>query len=179
MTLPPLYYGTIDATPLWICLLHDAWRAGLADAEVIDLLPALERALTWLTEVADTDGDGFLDYLDASGRGLANQGWKDSADAIRFSDGRIAEGSIALCEVQGYAYEAAISGATLLEAFGRPGADRLRGWAANLADRFRAAFWCGDGRQPLSGPGAGRQQASGRFTDQQHRASARYRLAER
>ena len=101
--------------------------------------------MTWLTETADTDGDGFLDYLDAGGRGLANQGWKDSADAIRFSDGRIAEGSIALCEVQGYAYEAAISGATLLEAFGRPGADRLRGWAANLADRFRAAFWCGDG----------------------------------
>ena len=98
---------------------------GWPTAEVIDLLPALESALTWLTETADTDGDGFLDYLDASGRGLANQGWKDSADAIRFSDGRIAEGSIALCEVQGYAYEAAISGATLLEAFGRPGADRL------------------------------------------------------
>ena len=145
MTLPPLYYGTIDATPLWICLLHDAWRAGLADAEVVDLLPALERALTWLTDVADSDGDGFLNYLDASGRGLANQGWKDSADAIRFHDGRIAEGSIALCEVQGYAYEAAISGATLLESFGRPGADRLRGWAADLAERFRAAFWCGDG----------------------------------
>ncbi len=143
MTLPPLYYGTIDATPLWICLLHDAWRAGLADAEVIDLLPALEGALTWMTDVADTDGDGFLDYLDASGRGLTNQGWKDSADAIRFSDGRIADGSIALCEVQGYAYEAAISGATLLEAFGRPGGEGLRGWAANLADRFRAAFWYG------------------------------------
>ena len=145
MTLPPLYYGTIDATPLWICLLHDAWRAGLADAEVIDLLPALEGALTWMTDVADTDGDGFLDYLDASGRGLTNQGWKDSADAIRFSDGRIADGSIALCEVQGYAYEAAISGATLLEAFGRPGGEGLRGWAANLADRFRAAFWYGTG----------------------------------
>ena len=150
MTLPPLYYGTIDATPLWICLLHDAWRAGLGDAQVAELLPALESALTWLTEVADIDGDGFLEYLDASGRGLANQGWKDSADAIRFRDGRIAEGSVALCEVQGYAHEAAISGAALLEAFDRPGADRLRGWAANLADQFRAAFWCGtcDDRYP-------------------------------
>ena len=179
MTLPPLYYGTIDATPLWICLLHDAWRAGLGDAQVTELLPALESALTWLTEVADIDGDGFLEYLDASGRGLANQGWKDSADAIRFRDGRIAEGSVALCEVQGYAHEAAISGAALLEAFDRPGADRLRGWAADLSDRFRAAFWCGAGDRPLSRPGAGRQQASGRLTDQQYRASPRNRLAQR
>jgi glycogen debranching enzyme len=144
-SLPPLYYGTIDATPLWICLLHDAWRAGLPEDEVVALLPVLQGALDWLTRYADADGDGFLEYLDTSGHGLANQGWKDSGDSVRFADGRIAEGSVALCEVQGYAYEAAIDGAALLEAFDRPGADTYRRWAAELAERFRAAFWCGEG----------------------------------
>ncbi|MFL6065961.1 MAG: glycogen debranching N-terminal domain-containing protein, partial [Friedmanniella sp.] len=145
MSLPPLYYGTIDATPLWVCLLHDAWRAGLPEAEVRELLPALQQALGWLLEYFDADGDGFGEYLDATGHGLANQGWKDSRDSVRFADGRIAAGPVALCEVQGYAYEAAVCGATLLEAFERPGAERLRGWAAELADRFRVAFWCGEG----------------------------------
>jgi glycogen debranching enzyme len=145
MSLPPLYYGTIDATPLWVCLLHDAWRAGLAEADVVELLPALEAALTWLLDRFDADGDGFGEYLDRSGHGLANQGWKDSRDSVRFADGRIAEGTVALCEVQGYAHEAAVSGAALLDAFDRPGADELRRWAAALADRFRAAFWCGKG----------------------------------
>jgi glycogen debranching enzyme len=145
MSLPPLYYGTIDATPLWVCLLHDAWRAGLPDPEVAEMLSHLERALAWVTESFDADGDGFGEYLDASGHGLANQGWKDSADSVRFSDGTIADGPVALCEVQGYAYEAAVAGAALLEAFGRPGADRSRAWAAALAERFRASFWCGSG----------------------------------
>ncbi|SDT38119.1 Amylo-alpha-1,6-glucosidase [Friedmanniella luteola] len=150
MSLPPLYYGTIDATPLWVCLLHDAWRAGLPDPEVQALLPALEAALGWLLEYFDADGDGFGEYLDASGHGLANQGWKDSADSVRFRDGRIADGPVALCEVQGYAHEAAVAGAALLDAFDRPGAERLRAWAATLAERFRAAFWVGegDGRYP-------------------------------
>ncbi|GAA1435780.1 glycogen debranching N-terminal domain-containing protein [Microlunatus lacustris] len=145
MALPPLYYGTIDATPLWVCLLHDTWRAGLPEAEVRELLPALEAALGWLLEHFDADGDGFGEYLDASGHGLANQGWKDSADSVRFRDGRIADGPVALCEVQGYAHEAALAGAALLEAFERPGAERLRTWAATLARRFRAAFWVGEG----------------------------------
>jgi len=145
MSLPPLYYGTIDATPLWICLLHDAWRAGLPEPDVADLVPALERALAWLIDCGDADDDGFLEYRDASGHGLANHGWKDSFDSIRFHDGRVAEGPVAICEAQGYAYEAAIDGATLLDAFGRPGADRYRSWAAELADRFRASFWCGTG----------------------------------
>ena len=144
-SLPPLYYGTIDATPLWVCLLHDAWRAGLGEAEVATLLPVLEGALDWLVTYGDADGDGFLEYVDASGHGLANQGWKDSGDSVRFADGRIAEGPVALCEVQGYAYEAAIGGAALLEAYGRPGAERYRRWAADLAAKFRAAFWCGEG----------------------------------
>ncbi len=149
-SLPPLYYGTVDATPLWICLLHDAWRAGLAERQIVELLPVLEGALGWLTDYGDADGDGFLEYVDTSGHGLTNQGWKDSADAVRFADGRIAEGPVALCEVQGYAYEAAIAGAELLAAFGRSGAEAYRAWAATLADRFRADFWCGegDGRYP-------------------------------
>ena len=142
-TLPPLYYGTVDATPLWVCLLHDAWRAGLDEADVAELLPALEAALGWITAQTSAPGaEGFLRYVSAGSQGLANQGWKDSADAVRFSDGTFAEGAIALCEVQGYAYEAAISGAALLEAFDRPGAEALRTWAAALAERFRGTFWC-------------------------------------
>ena len=147
MSLPPLYYGTIDATPLWVCLLHDAWRAGLPEEDVVALLPALEAALGWLLEHFDADGDGFGEYRDATGRGLANQGWKDSRDSVRFADGRVAEGPVALCEVQGYAHEAARSGAALLDAFGRPGAERLRSWAADLAIRFRSTFWCGTGAE--------------------------------
>jgi N-terminal domain of (some) glycogen debranching enzymes/Amylo-alpha-1,6-glucosidase len=143
--LPPLYYGTIDATPLWICLLHDAWRAGLPDADVTELLPALEQALRWLIDRGNADDDGFLEYRDASGHGLANHGWKDSFDSIRFHDGTVAAGPVALCEAQGYAYEAAMAGASLLDAFGRPEGDRYRTWAAELADRFRASFWCGIG----------------------------------
>ena len=144
MTLPPLYYGTVDATPLWVCLLHDAWRAGLADDDVTQLLPPLEAALGWLTaQTAVVAGvEGFVRYVSAGSQGLANQGWKDSGDAVRFADGSFAEGAIALCEVQGYAYEAAVSGAALLEAFDRPGAEDLRAWAERLAGRFRAAFWC-------------------------------------
>ena len=146
--LPATYYGTIDATLLWISLLHDAWRWGLAPSLVGELLPHLEAALGWLAEYADPDGDGFLEYRDESGRGLANQGWKDSGDAVRFHDGRLAAPPIALAEVQGYAYRAALDGAALLDSFGRPGGDRWRSWAAALATRFRAAFWVSEGGYP-------------------------------
>jgi glycogen debranching enzyme len=142
--LPPLYYGTIDATPLWICLLHDAWRWGMPADQVRALLPSLAAALAYLRDYGDADGDGFLEYIDESGSGLANQGWKDSGDAIRFADGRIAAPPVALCEVQGYAYEAASRGADLLEAFGEPGAPEWRAWAGELAAAFRAAFWVAD-----------------------------------
>ena len=100
--------------------------------------------LAWLADHGDADGDGFLEYLDASGHGLTNQGWKDSGDSIRWHDGTIAEGPIALCEVQAYAYEAARDGAAVLDAFGRAGGERWRDWAAALRDRFRSAFWCED-----------------------------------
>lgn len=141
--LPPVYFGTVDATALWVCLLHDAWRSGLADADVEALLPAMERALEWIVEHGDGDGDGFLDYVDETGSGLANQGWKDSGDSVQWRDGTLAEGPIALVEVQAYAYEAAIGGAAILHAFGRDGS-RWRSWAEGLADRFRSAFWTED-----------------------------------
>ena len=122
-TLPPVYFGTVDATALWVCVLHDAWRWGMAPEDVEALLDPMEAALAWLVDRADSDGDGFLEYVDLSGHGLANQGWKDSGDSIQFSDGALARPPISLSEVQGYAYEAANSGAVLLEAFGRSGGD--------------------------------------------------------
>src|SRR5690606_33500224 len=92
-------------------------------------------------EHGDADGDGLLEYVDESGRGLANQGWKDSGDSVQWRDGRLATGPIALAEVQGYAFEAAIGGAAILEHFGRGDPARWRAWAQGLAGRFREAFW--------------------------------------
>jgi hypothetical protein len=148
--LPPLYYGTVDATPLWVCLLADARDAGMPEAEVRDLIPALRAALTWITDFGSGTGSGFLDYVDETGHGLANQGWKDSGDSIQWRDGRLAEGPIALCEVQAYAYEAAVRGAQLLDDLGEDGGAELREWAAELRERFRAAFWVAtpEGRYP-------------------------------
>lgn len=143
LALPPLYYGTVDATPLWISLLHDAWRWGLPAAEVHALLPNLERALGWMSDHG-LGASGFLQYADASGHGLSNQGWKDSGDSIQFGDGRLARPPIALCEVQAYAHAAALHGAALLDAFDRPGSDRWRQYAATLQRRFREAFWTTD-----------------------------------
>ena len=148
--LPPVYYGTVDATALWVSLLHDAWRWGLPAEQVAELLPALEGALRWLGR-----HDEFVSYRDESGRGLSNQGWKDSPDAVRYSDGTLAAPPIALCEVQGYAYAAARQGADLLDAFGRPGADGWRAWATRLAGRFRERFWV-DGYPAIALDGAGR-----------------------
>jgi glycogen debranching enzyme len=148
LALPPVYYGSVDATPLWITLLHDAWRWGLDPREVEALLPHAQAALDWMRSQADASGDGFLKYVDHSGHGLSNQGWKDSHDSIRYRDGRLAAAPIALCEVQAYAYEAARGGAALLRAFGRPGADAWEEWAARLADRFRKHFWVEDEHGP-------------------------------
>jgi glycogen debranching enzyme len=143
LSLPPVYYGTVDATPLWVCLLHDAWKWGMPADEVERLLPPMRRCLTWLTDLG-CHSHGFVSYIDESGQGLANQGWKDSWDAVQFRDGRIASAPLALCEVQGYAYEAAMAGAELVEAFDQEGADRWREFAAGLAKRFRARFWVED-----------------------------------
>ena len=152
LVLPPVYYGTHDATQLWVMTLHKAWRWGMPADEVRDLLPNLRRALAWMKEYADPDGDGFLEYIDESGHGLANQGWKDSNDAVQWPDGTLAVAPIALCEVQGYAYAAAIKGAELLEAHGESG-EEWRAWAAALQERFRAAFWV-DGYPAIALDGA-------------------------
>jgi glycogen debranching enzyme len=142
ISLPPLYYGTVDATALWVCLLHDAWRWGLDDADVAALVPHLRAALAWMRDFGDSDGDGLLEYVDETGTGLSNQGWKDSGDSVQWRDGSLAEGPIALCEVQAYAYEAAMHGANLLDAFGEPGeSGPWREWAGQLCRRFAETFW--------------------------------------
>jgi glycogen debranching enzyme len=140
--LPPLYYGSVDSTALFVSTLADAYRWGMPAAEVVPLLSNVERALAWLT-----GHDGFVTYLPA-GLGLTNQGWKDSRDGVQYADGRIASAPLALCEVQGYAYQAALDGAWLLETLGTADGDRWRSWAKALAERFRAAFWCVDDANP-------------------------------
>jgi len=143
LQLPAVYYGTIDATSLWICLLRDAWKWGMAQDDVEALLPSLRAAVRWLTDCSAPDEDGLLKYLDTSGHGLANQGWKDSGDSIRWRDGRIAEAPIALCEAQAYAVEAAFAAAELYDHFNVPGSPDLRAHADRLRTRFRERFWVG------------------------------------
>jgi hypothetical protein len=140
-TLPARYYGTIDATSLWVNLLADLVEDGnLAEADRRELRPALEAALGWITgPYADSDGDGLLEYSRSAEQGLVNQGWKDSDDAVRFADGRIADGPIALCEAQGYAYAAAVRGASILERLGGdPGSIAV--WAGDLKAKFQDRF---------------------------------------
>jgi glycogen debranching enzyme len=146
-TLPPTYFGTADATQLFVILCAEAWRWGADPAQVRELVPAVERALGWIEEQA---GGGFIRYVDSTGHGLSNQGWKDSLDSIQWADGSLAEPPIALSEVQAYSYQAAVLGADLLDAFDRPGADHWRAWADALAGRFRESFWVEDpcGRFP-------------------------------
>ena len=150
--LPPNYYGTIDATPLFVILAHEAWRWGLPPEQVAALLPHVEAALDWMGDHGDPDGDGFLEYIKDSERGLDNQGWKDSHDGIQFADGRLARAPIALAEVQAYAHDAAVHGAEVLAEFGRPAAERWGAWAEDLAARFRDRFWLEDahGRYPAT-----------------------------
>jgi len=141
MELSPVYYGTVDATALWVILLAEAWRWGLARDRVEELVPALRRAVGWLCTDARPDPDGFLKYLDHTGTGLANQGWKDSGDSVRWRDGRIAEAPIALVEAQAYAVEALSCAAVIYRAFDVAGADEVEASAALLRDRTRDAFW--------------------------------------
>jgi glycogen debranching enzyme len=137
------YYGSLDATPLFLVLVSEVWR-WTGDAELARRFrePAL-RALAWLDEYGDRDGDGFLEYERRTPRGLPNQSWKDSHDSQQFADGRIAGPPIAPCEVQGYAYDAKRRLAELgREAWDDPGlAERLEREAASLRDRFDAAYW--------------------------------------
>ena len=138
------YYGSVDATPLFLILLAEYWKwtadVGLARA----LWPAAERGLQWMLTAADAGG-GYLTYLRRSSRGLVNQGWKDSYDAIMHASGHLAEPPIALAEVQGYQYAALLAAAEMTEALGLTGrAPALRERARRLRERFEADFWLPD-----------------------------------
>ena len=139
---PSRYYGTADATPLFVMLLGELHN-WIGDAPIFaDLLPNAERAVEWIVEFGDRDGDGFVEYRRATEQGLVNQGWKDSWDGIGFADGSVAEPPLALCEVQGYVYAAYLARAALARATG-DGAG-ARGWvdkAAELKKVFNDAFW--------------------------------------
>jgi len=140
----PRYYGTVDATPLYLVLLSEVWR-WTGDAKLAeDLREPAMRALTWIDQYGDLDGDGFVEYRRRSERGLVNQSWKDSGDSQRFHDGRIADAPIAPCEVQGYVYDAKRRTAELAREVWRDQelADRLDQEAENLQVRFQEAFWC-------------------------------------
>jgi glycogen debranching enzyme len=136
------YYGTVDATPLYLVLLSEVWR-WTGDRELMERLraPAL-AALAWIDTYGDRDGDGFVEYQRRSS-GLENQSWKDSGDSQRFRDGRFAEPPIAPAEVQGYAYDAKVRLAEVARhAWGDESlAGRLETQAAELAARFDDAFW--------------------------------------
>jgi glycogen debranching enzyme len=137
------YYGSVDATPLFV-LLAGLYSERTGDDETIEALwPAIEAALRWIDGPGDPDGDGFVEYQRATGEGLRNQGWKDSFDAIFHADGALAEGNIALAEVQGYVFAAKRLAARCAQRLGRREiAHRLEIEAYQLAQRFEEAFWC-------------------------------------
>ena len=140
-----LYYGSVDSTPLFV-MLAGLYFERTGDLETIRALwPHLEAALAWIEEHGDRDRDGFVEYRAHSERGLSNQGWKDSEDSIFHADGRLAEGAIALVEVQGYVYAAKRAAAGLALALGDQyrSAD-LDAQADRLREQFEAAFWCAD-----------------------------------
>lgn len=140
-----VYYGSVDATPLFTALLAEAWRWGADESFVRSLLPAADAALRWAEHYGDPDGDGFVEYRRATDRGLINQGWKDSFDGINFAGGRVAEPPIALCEVQGYQYAALLARAELAAEFDEPNlAAGLRRRAETLRTRFAEKFWLPD-----------------------------------
>jgi glycogen debranching enzyme len=143
----PAYYGTVDATPLYLVLLSEAWRWTDDDRLARDLREPALNALAWIDEWGDRDGDGFVEYERRSPRGLANQSWKDSGDSQRFADGREAEPPIAPAEVQGYVYDAKLRLAEIARGPWRDEqlARRLESESASLRQRFDDAFWV-DGR---------------------------------
>ncbi|SFV27121.1 amylo-alpha-1,6-glucosidase [Thermoflavifilum thermophilum] len=136
------YYGTIDATPLFV-MLAGAYYERTADlAAVQKLWPHIQRAMEWIVQYGDRDGDGFLEYFSQNQHGLSNQGWKDSFDAIMHADGKLAQAPIALCEVQGYAYAAFQSAARLAHLMQQPHlAETWENKATQLKKQFNERFW--------------------------------------
>ena len=140
------YFGTVDATPLFVMLVAELARWTGFNPKVAELLPAVDRALEWIVDFGDRDGDGFVEYLRSDPSGLENQGWKDSWDGIRHADGSVATGPIALCEVQGYVYAALRGRADLARAVGEP-ESVVSAWEARaerLKILFDERFWLDD-----------------------------------
>lgn len=138
-----LYYGSVDSTPLFV-LLAGLYADRTGDDETLgELWPSIEAALRWIEGPGDPDQDGFVEYERAADRGLANQGWKDSEDAIFHANGRLAQGSIALVEVQGYVFAAKQAAARCARRIGQVDqARKLETAAERLAEQFEASFWC-------------------------------------
>jgi glycogen debranching enzyme len=137
-----IYYGSVDATPLFVVLLGELWRWSETRSAIADLLPAADRALDWILNDGDRDGDGFIEYQRADENGLVNQGWKDSWDGVNFADGSLAEPPIALCEVQGYVYDAYLTrGLLARDAGDHEAADQWATRAADLKRQFNERFW--------------------------------------
>ncbi len=140
-----IYYGTADATPLFVIVLGELRRWGLASEIVDTLAPNAEAAVNWLVNYGDVDGDGYVEYQRKTDHGLANQGWKDSWDGIQFADGTLPKPPIALAEVQGYTYAAYLAWSYFLDELGRGGeSEPWRARAAELKRRFNEDFWLED-----------------------------------
>ncbi|MGA8270677.1 MAG: amylo-alpha-1,6-glucosidase [Candidatus Sulfotelmatobacter sp.] len=139
------YYGSADATPLFLILAHAYFRR-TNDVEFIrEIWPNIQAALTWIDRYGDRDRDGFVEYWRQSENGLVQQGWKDSHDSVFHADGTLAEGPIALCEIQGYVYQAKLAVADLCRSFGREEQVlQLEQDAAALKVSFNQKFWCED-----------------------------------
>ncbi|MBH8571705.1 amylo-alpha-1,6-glucosidase [Nostocaceae cyanobacterium CENA369] len=136
------YYGTVDTTILWIVTLAETYSWN-ADSSMLDECRApLEKALTWIDKYGDFDGDGFVEYLTRSSKGLDNQGWKDSGDSMVYPNGQLVEPPIALCEVQGYVYDAWLKAALIYDVWGeKERSQKLRQKAEALYQRFNDSFW--------------------------------------
>ncbi len=136
------YYGTADATPLYLITLHAAWQA-TGDRSLLETyLPNAEAALHWIDNYGDRDGDGFQEYQTRSKEGYENMAWKDSGDSAMYLDGSPVRGPKALCELQGYVYDAWLRSAEVIDALGQPDrATELRRKAADLFRKFNDTFW--------------------------------------
>ena len=137
------YYGSVDATPLFL-VLAAAYFERTGDSELLNSIwKNIQMALDWIDNFGDRDGDGFVEYARLSSNGLVQQGWKDSHDSVFHADGRLAEGPIALCEVQAYVYAAKRGISTVAAALGyHKEGEKLEREAERLRTRFREAFWC-------------------------------------